>query len=27
MSTELRYALPVEQTQWKIDGATETELR
>ncbi len=27
MSTELRYALPVEQTQWKIDGATETVLR
>src|SRR5258708_2826515 len=27
MSTELRYALPVEQTQWKIDGVTETVLR
>lgn len=26
MSTELRYVLPVEQTNWKIDGQTETVL-
>ena len=26
MSTQLRYALPVDQTQWKIDGKSETVL-
>ena len=27
MTTELRYALPVDQTNWSIDGQTETVLR
>ena len=27
MSTELKYALPVEQTNWRVGGEIETVLR